>query len=888
MLFRRILLRLFRRRRLEQDMEMELAFHREMTKEHSNPIGLGNVVSIQEEVRDLWRFNLVEDFWHDSAYALRSLSRTPGFAAVAILSLAMGIGANTAIFTLIYRTMLESLPVRDPSHLIEVLSDRGNGPLGVSFSYQALQTFRQQVQACSSIIGFANASFHALIAGFPADRLATQLVTGDYFSALGVTTVRGRPIVADDDRTGDGSAVAIISHSLWQDRFGGKPDVVGKTVVLENVPFTVIGVAPAGFSGLEVGREIDIWVPLEAERRIRRPSYTSSTGYKWLQIIGRLKSGVPLEQAEAELRVLFSKTVMENEIAELLADPGFDAVANADAPKRMRSWSVLAKPARAGLSRTREQYSTSLLVLMAIVGVLLLIACTNVSSLLFASGLAREKEIALRLSLGSGRLRLIRQLLTESTVLVVAGGMLGVLIAFLLTKRLTTFLAPLVIDVSPNAATLGFTAAVSIFTVTLFGLIPALRSSRVDFVTRLKGGGSDVRGLSGLSWSGGLMVVEVALLLVLIFGAGLFVQTLRNLNSIDLGFNPAHVLVVTLDTFGSGRTQEQLTPLLTQLHERLETLPAVKAATLTRFAPITGGAGINLSFLVNRDSGHSRNLKPAVASGVWVNDIGPEYFKTLGTPMIAGREFTQQDATNAAGVVIVNQAFAEQYFGTVSPIGKTIVQRGVPMEIIGVVGNTKYASIRQSMEPTVFRNAFQQSGPPLQILIRTERSPESVAAAVRAEVRSVFGNVSLTETTLAGGIESSIVRERLVTILAALFGGLALMLAIIGLYGVVSTSVVRRTKEIGIRMALGFDQRSAMSMVLCEVFMLAGGGIILGLPLAILLTRSITNQLYGLSPDDPLTAVISVVALLLSALTAGLLPAWRASRVDPIVAIRVE
>jgi putative ABC transport system permease protein len=883
MIFRRILLKLRRRSRLEKEMEAELAFHRDLARKHSNPIGLGNITRIQEEARDLWRFSLVEDFWRDIGYALRSLGRTPGFAAVAILTLTLGIGANTAIFTLLHRVMLASLPVEDPQQLIEILGSRPPGPPGTAFSYQGLQNLRSQTQVCSSIIGFSNIIFHTLIDGNVMERLPGLLVTGDYFSTLGLHTVLGRPIMPEDDRPDAGNAVAVISYAMWQNRFGGDPGAIGKTVVLENVPFTIIGVAPAGFNGLEIGRETDIWVPLESERSMRSPSYTSSVGYKWIRMVGRLRPGATVQQARAELDVLYSKSVIENEIAALQReDPRFDP----ESVKRMRTWTVVVQPAGTGLSRTREQYAKPLLVLMTIVGFLLLIACTNVANLLFARALGREKEIALRLSLGAKRSRLIRQLLTESAVLVSAGGALGLAAAFLLTKYLTAFLASsnaLVLDVAPNAATLSFTGAVAVGAVVLFGLAPALRSTDMDFAAKLKAGAQSLSGIKGHRWSAGLIVVQVALLLVLTLGAGLFLRTLHNLNSVDLGFDRSNVLLVTIDPFGTSHSDEQLMRLSMQLPEKIGALPGVKAVSVTRFEPITGGSGVNLSFAIPREG-----TDPTLARNTWVNYVGPGYFATLGVPVIAGREFNRQDSNSTARVAIVNQAFAQRYFGNASPVGKTMRARDRQIEIIGLVANAKYSEIRGEMEQTVYYDMFQQFAMPLQLLIRTERQPETVLPSVRSEVRSVIGNVSLRERTLIDHIDASIVRERLVTSLAALFGGLGLLLAVIGLYGVVSNSVARRTKEIGIRIALGFDRRRAISMVLREVFVLVGGGIVLGLPLAILITRYIASLLYGLAPDDPLTVIGSVAALLLSAFVAGFIPARRAARVDPMVALRHE
>jgi predicted permease len=490
----------------------------------------------------------------------------------------------------------------------------------------------------------------------------------------------------------------------------------------------------------------------------------------------------------------------------------------------------------------------------------------------------------MRLSLGAARSRLIRQLATESLVLVAAGGLLAVLAAYLLTSYLTTFLATtLVLDIAPSPATLGFTAAVSIVAVIIFGLLPALRGTDMDFITRLKGGAPDAAGMNH-RWSSGLIVVQVALLLVLVLGGGLFLRTLHNLNSIDLGFDRSNVLLAFVDPFGTTHSQETMMALTAQMLEKVEALPGVKAVSMTRFAPISGGSGTNLDFRVNR-----HGTDPILARGVWVNSVGPRYFETLRVPVIAGREFNDRDNAESPPVVILNQTFAARYFGKASPIGQIIQLRDMPMEVIGTVQDSKYSEIRETVEPTVYRPAYQQFGVPVQLLIRTERNPESIAAAVRAEARAVIGpTVSVRERTLEDHIDATITQERLVTRLAALFGGLALVLAVIGLYGVISDSVSRRTKEIGIRIALGFSRRGAVSLVLREVFLLVGAGIVVGLPLGFLVTRYLEKLLYGLTPDDPLNILTAVGALLLSALAAAIVPARRASRVDPAVSLRNE
>jgi predicted permease len=886
-MLRRIFLKLWRRRRLQRDLEAELAFHRDLSRENANPIPLGNVGRIQEEALDLWRFAFIEDFWRDVMYAIRSLRHTPGFTAIAILTLSLGIGANTAIFTLMDRVMLESLPVRQPDQLIEFLSKRGGGLAG-SFSYQALEYFRDHTQLCSSIIAATlGGDFHLLIENQPMERVSGQFVTGNYFSELGVSALRGRPILPEDDRRGAGNPVAMISYAMWQDRFGGDAGAIGRQLLLENIPLTIIGVAPATFRGIEVGKQIDVWVPLEVETRFHRPSWTSSGQFKWLRLVGRLTPGITVEKAYPELRLLFNTGVIENEIVTRSESPLF----NEAEAEQIRKWALVLGPADAGLSATRREFSKPLAVLMTIVGVLLLIACANIANLLFARALAREKEIAMRLSLGAGRFRLIRQLVTESAVLAGAGGTLGLITAYLLSRDLAAFLAtgnpPLRIDVSPNLTVLGFVTGITISSVILFGLMPAFRGTGIDLASRLKGTAAGLHGSKANRWSGGLIVVQVALLMVLILGAGLFLRTLHNLNSADLGFDRNNVLLVRFDAFGTGHSREQLKTLTAELLGRIEAVPGVKAASMDMFPPISGGSGINFDFVINSGSGGA-----TIARGVYVNIVSPRYFATLDTPIIAGRDFASEDSTSTSRVIIVNQTFARRYFGSTAALGKTIIQRGNPMEIIGIAGDTKYEDVRQEMQPTVYYDVLQpgtlapDAPVPTQFLIRTTLDPAVIAATIRAEVRSVIGNVTVTERTMNDHIDSMLVRERLVTTLAGFFGGLALLLAVIGLYGVVSNSVSRRTREIGIRIALGFNQRRAVSMVLREVFVLVGAGIVLGLPVAVFLTRSVSSLLYGLTPQDPRTILESVGALLISAFAAGFIPARRASHVDPMAALR--
>jgi predicted permease len=877
MFLRRVFLKLWRRRRLQQDLEAELAFHRELAGRNNNPIPLGREARIRDESFEIWRFSLLEDTWRDARHAVRSLARIPGFTVIAILTLALGIGANTAIFSLLDRVMLESLAVQKPARLFEILSDRGSGTMGIAFSYQALQYFRTHART-SNVIAMATTDFHGLITGRSIERWLGQYVTGDYFTILGVNPAPGRLLVPDDDRADAANAVAVISYAMWQSRFGGGRDALGQTILVDNVPFQIVGVAPKEFQGLEVGRDIDLWIPLEVERRLRHPSWTSSSGHRWLQMIGRLDPGASIDQARAELRVFFNTAVVENDIAE---HPN-DEYTN----QKIRGWSLALEPAGTGLSRTRNQFSRPLLVLLVIVTFLLLIACANVANLLLGRALAREKEMALRLSLGAGRGRLIRQLLTESALLGGAGGALGLAMAYRLNTYLTAFLSQnrtLVLDVSPNRTTLIFTAAITLCTVFLFGLMPAIRSTGLDLSSGIKGNPVRRKSSAGHGWSGRLIVVQVALLMVLVVGAGLFLRTLHNLNTVDLGFDRTNVLLAGVDTFGTNYSQEQLRRRSLQVLESIATLPSVRVVSWYEFPPISGGGGINWDFVIDDGRG------PMTAHNANVNIVGPRYFAALETPFIAGRDFVPEDAVVVSHrVVIVNQSFVRRYFGGVNPVGRSITQRGQPLEIIGVVGDTKYEDVREAMVPTVFYDISPEGTAPHRFIIRTEGNSERLADAVRAETRSEIGNVSVNIRTLENQIDATIVRERLVASLAAIFGGMALVLAIVGLYGVVSHSVAQRTKEIGIRIALGLEPRRIVSMVVQEILVLTGCGIALGLVLAVLTTRFIGSLLYGLTPHDPLTTIAAVVVLLLSSLAGGLVPARRAARVDPLVAIRVD
>src|SRR5262245_7682986 len=533
------------------------------------------------------RSNMFGGMWQDARFAIRMLRKNPGFTAVAALTLALGIGANTAIFTLIDAVLLKNLPVKQPEQLIELMTGSGDPGARVynSFSWQAFQHWRERNQTLSGLIASSNSRFYCVVEGAPPERIAGQYVTGDFFSVLGVSPVIGRTITPDDDRYGAPNAVAVISDGYWARRFGRDPAALGKRIVVEDVPLTIVGVAPAEFLGLQVGSRVDLWAPLATEPLMRRTSWTSSSGYKWLQLVGRIKPGASLDQARADLDLLFRPAVIEPDLA-LQITP--------ETRRMILNWKLRVEPAGAGLSQLRRQFSKPLTVLMVVVGLVLLIACANLANLLLARAASRQREIAVRLALGAGRARLIRQLVTESLLLALIGAAAGILLAGAGTQYLLKILesgrTSVLIDAQPDARALVYTGMLSVMTALLFGLAPALRASRTDLIPALKEGGRGLEfGGSRRRLSRGLIVAQVALSLVLLVGAGLFLRTLRNLHSIDLGFERENALLVALDPSHSGYTPDQTRGLFLGLLERLQAIPGVLSASLSWNPPVAGG-----------------------------------------------------------------------------------------------------------------------------------------------------------------------------------------------------------------------------------------------------------------------------------------------------------
>ena len=890
---------LFSRQRLYSDLSEEIRQHLEEKIEELVASGMsrneaaaaarrafGNVMLAEEDSREVWRWPSIESFIADIRYALRTMQRTPGFTAVAVLSLALGIGANTATFSLINTLMLRRLPVRDPGQLVELLSLYPGEPRDNSFSWKFYEYVRDNNHVFSGLIGLDHSRFNVRIEGFEPDTANGEYVVGDFFSVLGVTPEIGRLIGPEDDQIGSAdSAVAVVSWCYWKDRFNLDPSILGKRIFVDDAPFTVVGVTPRAFFGLQIGFRPDIWIPVAAEPMIAHPSHVTSGGMG-LSLMGRLKPGVSIDQARAEMSVFNEWRVAE--ITKTSKDPLW------------RQVKIEVEPAGNGFTLLRDEFAKPLLALMAVVGLLLLIACTNVASLLLARGAARQREMAVRSSLGAGRFRLARQVLTESLLLSGAGSVLGVFLAYFGVDTLVRIMTsgrgiiglPSRVDIQahPDLRVLLFTAGVALSTGVLFGLVPAWNAFASVPATSLR----EIRGAGETRFrrlfGKGLVVAQVALSLVLLSAAGLFIRHLSNLEHLDLGFHRDHVLLVTLDAQHSGYEGERLSRAYQELLARFEAIPGVRSATLSGMTPISG-AGAS-SFV--KVEGHPE--KPEDRRYISINWVAPKYFETLGTPLLAGRDFSFQDQRGPR-VAIINQAMARFYFGNESPIGKHFtIDRDwkgfgddIVFEIVGMVGDAKYYEIREAAPRTIYFNPFQDGNVPSKFALRTNVDPTAVAGEVRHTVRESLKTARVESlTTLDDQVDASIVPERLIAALSGLLGAMGAVLAAIGLYGLLAYTVARRISEIGVHMALGATRGDVTRMVLGDALGMVVAGLVLGAPIAFWGKKFAAILIEDLPVNSPVPIALGVVAMILVALLAAYVPARRASRVDPMVALRYE
>jgi predicted permease len=899
---------LFRRKHWDQERARELDAYLEIETQENVTRGmpleearnaarrkLGNSTLIREEIYHMNSIAILESLWQDIRYSLRALRKSPAFTMVVVASLALGIGANTAIFTLINAALLKMLPVQNPEQLVEFKSISPAVGLNDAFSYPIFTQFRGQTRVLSGVLAFRglyNVDFEVNGHGGLA---YGQVVSGDYFSVLGVKAILGRTITLDDEQARN--PVAVIGYDYWRTRFALDPEVIGMKILLNNSPFTVIGVTPPEFFGVETGARIDVSVPLPLIAQlipgfaaIGTPFEIMTSGLRnWLYVMGRLKPGVTKEQAAAYLEPIFERS-MRSAVDNIGGLP-FGSLPIRQEFLAMR---LHLDTGGQGLATLRRQFSKPLLIVMAVVALLLLVTCANVANLLLARGNARHREIAVRLAIGAGRSRLIRQLIAESILLAIGGGALGLFLAFWAGRSLLLLMAhsrsPVLLDVHPDTTVLAFTLLISVFTALLFGIVPAWRAARLDLSpaslqTTRSPGQSGGRSRLGKA----LVIVQVAVSLVLTIGAGLLTRSLANLKDFYPGFNKSNVLLLTMNPLMTGYPEDQLVPLFERLLDRFTAIPGVRSATFS----VHGLLNPNVSTSPIRVEGRKIEARTELAS-MGVEPVGPNYFKTLETPVLLGRDFAAEDRVGAVKVAAINQTAARFFFGDSNPIGRRISMpgyRGDPswLEIIGVVQDAKYHSLREQSLPMVYISQLQYPESFVTFEIRTAVNPANATTAVTNAVKATDPRLPVFDVkTLSDQLDDSLVQERLVASLSSAFGSLALLLAGVGLYGLMAFAVNRRTNEIGIRMALGAKPVQISRMVLRETLLLVSLGLAIGIPVAIAVSKLIATELFGLKTSDPITLLLASLVTAGIAALAGFLPARRASRVDPITALRYE
>jgi predicted permease len=830
----------------------------------------------------------------DLRLALRVFGKSPAFAVVVILTLALGSGANTAIFTLLDQVMLRPLPVERPARLV-VLSAPGpfsgwtsnESDTVLPLSQPMLDGLRDRTSAFQGAFGRYAIPIHLSVKG-QTDSVNGDMVTGTFFEVLGLRAAHGRLFTRDDDRTPSGHPVVVLGHGFFERRFGADPGIVGQAVSVNSHPMTVIGVAPRGFNGVTVGSAIDVYVPVAMQQEVQ-PTWGRRVGdwrSRWLIAMARLKDGVSLEEARAEANVVYAQLLQED-LAHIEApSPSLKA--------RFLKKALLVLPGGRGTSILRDQSGTPLLVLMGMVGLVLLIACANVASLLLTRASARQKEIALRLALGASRARLVRLHLVESMVLSFAGGLVGLQLAYWVGEALIRALpypdATRTLSAAPDWRIGLFTLGLSVLAGVGFGLVPALRASRTDLAPSLKSEAAAVVGGTGhFRLRKGLVVAQVALSLLLLIGAGLFTRSLMNLRGLDPGFEPERLFAFSVDPSLSGQGFAQRVATLRRIQEELQGEPGVSSVAGADVALLTNSDSMSTIRVDGYESKDGESMNPNF------NSVTPGFFTTLGIPLVAGRDIAESDVLDAPRVAVVNEVFARYFFKDQRAVGRRFglgrtKDKGYDIEIVGVVRDGKTASMREEPRRFVYVPFTQDervSG--LTYYVRSSAVPGSFGARLRAAVARVDPTLPVTDLkTMQAQIGESLFVERMVARLSAAFGLLATVLAAIGLYGVMSYAVTMRTREIGLRVALGADRRAVLGLVLREVAILAVLGIGIGLPGGFGIGKLIESQLFGLSARDPLTFGAATVALVTTAFVAGLIPAVRAARVDPMTALRYE
>jgi len=824
----------------------------------------------------------------DLRHALRSLRLNPGFATIAILSLALGIGANTAIFQLLDAVTLRSLPVKDPDRLMLIRVPNAKGRMGRAggnapiFSYPIWEQVRDQQQAFSGLAAWNSTGFNMAERGRVRNARGLY-VNGDFFNALSVRPLLGRVFSPADDHRGCGLPGAVISYGYWQKEFGGK-DAVGSKLTVEGHPVEIIGVTPPGFYGLEVGRSYDVAVPLCSEVLINgESSILERRDGWWLAVIGRLKPGWSAAKATAQLEAI---------------SPGiFQATLPAnyrpDQAKKFLTWKMAAEPAGTGISPLRRAYEYPLYILLAIAGAVLLIACANLANLMFARANAREREIAVRLALGASRIRLLQQLLVESLLLSIIGAVMGILLAQALTRTLISFLATqfgrVTLNLGLDWRVLGFTGAVAVITCLFFGLMPAVKSAAIPPIVAMKSGSRGVTaGRERFGMRRILVVAQVAMSMVLLVGAFLFVRSFQNLAHLNAGFQQTGILVTDLDFTPLNIALSERNSFKQNMVDRLGAIPGVSSAAAVEIVPVSGNAW-------NEDV-HFDNSGEDVHEIVNFNRVTPGFFRTMNTAFIQGRDFTPENTPTSPAVAIVNEAFVTRILKGAEPLGKIFrVEEGAgkpqaPYQIIGVVQNTKYNDMREDFGPIAYLARSQDKKPEtgVSVIVRSDLTLEALTTSVEHEVTQINPAIGIQFSALKTQIRDTMVRERLMASLSGFFGFLAGLLATIGLYGVISYNVARRRNEIGIRMALGADRQRVLALIMREAVILLSIGLGIGAGLSLASTRAAASLLFGLKPHDPVTMALAAISLAVVAAAASYFPAFRAARIHPTEALREE
>ncbi len=895
---------LLRRGQFDRDLDEEMRLHREFRERQHRVAGstpgeahyaaerrFGNATIYKERSRDMWGWNWLEHLAQDVRYGLRVLRMSPGFTLVAALSLALGIGANTAIFQLMDVVMLRALPVSKPEELADVriinmdyTVGQYNGRHAV-LSHPMWQQIRKNQQAFAQAFAWATDTFDLAANGESRFAEGGLMVSGNFFTALGVAPLHGRVFTDADDYRGCTTPGAVVSHAFWLREFGGDPAAVGRKITLDGQPFEVVGVTPPEFFGMEVGRRYDVAVPICAEEILNGENQRLDRRWSWwLLVMGRLKPGWTMERATQHLTA-----ISPGMLQETLPTDNYDAAEQ----KHYLGFKLGAFPVANGVSNLRRNYDRALWLLLGITGLVLLIACANLANLMLARASAREREIAVRMAMGASRGRVVRQFLTESLMLAATGAALGAVLAPVasraLVAMLSTAVSPAFLELDRDWRVFGFAAALAIVTCALFGLGPALRATRLAPAAAMKSGGrSATAGRERFGLRRLLVVSQVAMSLVLLVGALLFVRSLRNLTTMDTGFQQQGILQIDADLRKSNTPHAQRYAYKQQFLERLRAMPGAQAVASTSNVPLSGSTW---NQHVHAELGGEKRKELS-----YFARISEGYFHTIQTPILAGRDFAATDVLGGLNVAIVNETFARKLFAGANPVGRKFQYEDGPnnhlgtYEIVGLVRDTKYRRLRDEPTPITYLPASQEERPGLfqAFLVRTSAPLSDTMANVRRTTAEFNPNVAYHFHIVQEEIRNTLLRERLMATLSGSFGVLAGLLAAIGLYGVISYMVVRRTNEIGIRMALGAQRANILRMILGDAGRMLTLGLLIGIGLSLALARTAEAMLFGLKPNDPLTVAMAVALLAAVATLASYWPAHRAARVDPMVALREE